>query len=201
MRLQRLAAAAAATALAASLVACSDSDRADDASPTDQAPSSTTSPGADVQSSDATSSAAAKVGKKARKKKAAAFPDATEKLSAGDQAKVRSLDRVGLGAKGQLAGDSDAVTVALYFGARQAMAADTGMDRTALEAVSAGTALREATVYVSAHMDEKIPFSVDVISSKAGTLHACVGPDADDARTLTVQGGKVVTDVAGDHHC
>lgn len=203
MRLQHLAAAAAAIALTASLVGCGDGT--DAAGATDGATSSVTpSAGADPSASDAPTTGATKSGeakKKRKKKPAATFPDATEKLSAGDQEKVKSLDRVGLGAKGQLVGDHDALTVALYFGARQAMAADTGMDRTALEAVSAGTALRDATVYVSEHMDEQVPFSVDVLSSEGGTLKACVGADAKEARMLTVEAGKVVTDVAGSHTC
>lgn len=206
MRIQRLAAAAAATALAASLVGCSDAkDAADKAKSAASSAASSVGTQAKEKASDAASKAADKVKdhvkEKAREKGRALFEDATAKLSPEAQKKVASLATVGLGAKGQLADDDDSVTVAEFFGARQAMTADTGMDRTALEAVSDGAALRNATVYVSRYMNKKIPFSVDVISSENGTVEACVGAKADRPRTLTVKDGKVVTNVAGDHTC
>lgn len=202
MRIQRLAAAAAAAALAATLVGCADAnDAADDirSSAADAASSATSS--ATPKAKDAASKAADKASEKASKKARELFTDATAKLSAADQRRLESLDRVGLGRQGELADDRDALTVAAYFAARQAMAADTGVDRLALEAASDGEALRDATVYVTEHTGETGPFSVNVLTSANGTVDACVGPKAKEPRTLTLAGGKVVTDAPGDHAC
>lgn len=193
MRIQRLAAAAAATALAASLVGCAEAkDAADKAKSAASDAASSAASQAKEKATDAASKAADKAKEKAKEKAGSLFEDATSKLSPEAQAKVKSLDSVGLGKKGELAQDDDAVLVAEYFGVRQATTADTGADRSALEAISAGQALKDATVYLSVHAGKDIKFAVNVVSSDAGTVNACVGPNGDRPRTLTVEDGKVV---------
>lgn len=202
MRIQRLAAAAAATALTATLVGCGEAqDVADTAKSAASEAASSAASQATEKASEAASKATDKVKKKAKKKAAALFEDATAKLSPEDQRRLRSLALVGLGTKGALADDADAVTAAKYFAARQAMAADTGVDRTALEAVAEGSALRDATVYVTEHTGETGAYSVNILTSAGGTVNACVGPKAKEPRTLTVTDGMVVTDSPGDHDC
>lgn len=202
MRIQRLAAAAAATALTATLVGCAEAkDVADTTKSAASEAASSAASQATEKASEAASKAADKVKKKAKKKPADGFEDATAKLSAEDQRKLESLALVGLGADGALADDADAVTAARYFAARQAMAADTGVDRSDLEAAAGGSALRDATVYVTEHTGETGAYSVNVLTSAGGAVDACVGPKAQEPRTLTVTDGKVVTDAPGDHDC
>lgn len=198
MRIQRLAAAAAATALAASLVGCAE---AKDAADKAKSAASDAASSAASQAKDKASDAASKAADKAKEKAGSLFEDARTKLPADVQKKLESLDSVGLGKKGELAEDADAVAVAEYFGVRQATTADTGADRSALEAISTGQALKDATVYMSVHAGKDIKFAVNVVSSDAGSVNACVGPNGDRPRTLTVKDGKVVTTTPAKFAC
>jgi hypothetical protein len=196
--------AVAALALAGSLAACGDAvnDAANKAkAKASEAAASAAAKGADAAksaASDAAEKAKAKAGDKAGDMAGSMFEDIKAKLSPEQQKKLESLDTVGLGKEGELAQDADSLTVADYFAARQA-AVPSG-DLSALREVAAARGLRNAKRYIRRGHAPKT-FSVDVVSSESGTVDVCVGPQGQNARTLTVKDGKVVLNAPGTHTC
>lgn len=200
MQSTRIAAALTTLALAGSLAACGDAvnDAAAKAkAKASEAAASTAAKGKEAAKS-AASEAAAKASGKAGDLAGSMFEDIKEKLSPEQQKKLESLDTVGLGEEGELAQDADSLTVADYFGARQAAVASG--DLTELKQVAAKRGLRNAKRYIRRGHAPK-SFSVDVVSSESGTVNVCVGPKGKNARTLTVVDGKVVLNAKGTHTC
>lgn len=202
MGFQRIAAAAVTTALAASLVACGAAeDAANDAKAKASEAAASAANKAEEKASekanDALDSAKAKGGALA----GSAYEDVLGKLSPEQQAKLKGLDAVALGKNGELAEDADSLTAANYYGARQAAVPGSGEDLTDLNAVAAGPALKEATLYIQQNAGSTPKFAIAVVSSDAGTVNLCVGPEGKNSRTLTVKDGKVVKAAQGTHAC
>ncbi|TCJ21311.1 hypothetical protein [Nocardioides jejuensis] len=203
MQTKRIAAAVATVALAGSLAACGDAvkNAADQAkSKTSDAAAAAASKGADA-AKDAASKAADQAKGKAGELGNSLLQDIKSKLSPEQQKKLEFVDTVGLGKKGELVEDADSLTVADYFGARQEAAANSGEDLSDLQAVAAGRGLRNATRYVTKFAGQTPKFSIEVVSSDAGTVNACAGPKGKKARTLIVKDGKVVANRKGTHTC
>lgn len=200
MQTNRIAAAVATLALAGSLAACGDDvkNAADQA----KAKASEAAASAAAKGKDAAKSAASKAADSAKAKASdmagSTFEDIKAKLSPEQQKKLESLDTVGLGEEGELAEDADSITVADYFAARQA--AVTSGDLTDLQEVAAARGLRNAKRYIARGHAPK-HFTVNVVSSEAGTVSVCAGPKGKNARTLTVKDGKVVLNAKGTHTC
>jgi hypothetical protein len=193
---KRLAAAAAATTiLAVTLTGCSQAqDAADKAKEkASEAAASKASEAADKLKDKATEVGGDQAGKLVN--------DVLDKLSPEEQQKLQGLESVALGKKGELVKDADSLTVAEFFGARQSAAATGGEELSALEAVSSQRVLKVATKYVVSKSGQDIPFIVNVVSSKGGTVEACVGPKGNIARAITVADGKVVKIAPGTQAC
>lgn len=204
MRIQKLLATSAATAiLATALVSCSEAqDAADKAK-------AKASEAAAAKAAEALESGKAKASEKAGEmieqakqgKAGALVNDVMAKLSPEQQDKLQGVDAVALGAEGELTEDADSLTVAEFFAARQQAAANGGEDLSALEALAGPRVFKRSTRYVTRNSGKDLPFVVSVVSSEAGAVNACVGPQGKRARTLTVTDGKVTKNVAGQHTC
>lgn len=197
--MRRIVAAAATTALAASLVACGAAeDAANKAKDKASEAAASAASEAAAKAKDAASGAADKAKSKASDMAGSMFEDVKSKLSPEQQKKLESLESVALGNEGELKEDPDALLVAEYFAARQA-AVESG-DLSEVEAVAAKQGLRNAKRYVAKGKAPK-NFSVNVVTSEAGTIEACVGPKGKNARALTIVDGKVVKNRKGTHTC
>jgi hypothetical protein len=199
-------AAAAATILAVSVTGCSQAgDAADKAKAKASEAAAAKASEAAAKAKEKASDAAGKLKDKATElggdKAGALANDVLDKLSPDEQQKLQGLDAVALGEKGELTEDADSLTVAEFFAARQSAAATGGEDLSALEAVSGQRVLKRATKYVVRNSGKDIPFVVNVVSSEGGTVDVCVGPKGKKARSITVQDGKVVKNLAGKHTC
>lgn len=199
MRIQRITAAAAATALTASLVACGAAeDAANQAKAKASEAAASAAEEAKNKAKDTASGAADKAKSKASEMAGSMYEDITAKLSPEQQEKLKGLESVALGNEGELKEDPDALLVAEYFAARQA-AVKSG-DLSEVEAIAAKQGLRNAKRYIAKGKAPKT-FSVNVVSSEAGKLEACVGPKGKKARLLVVADGKVVKNGKGTHTC
>lgn len=197
--MRRIVAAAATTALAASLVACGAAeDAANKAKDKASEAAASAASEAATKAKDAASGAADKAKSKASDMAGSMFEDVKSKLSPEQQKKLESLESVALGNEGELKEDPDALLVAEYFAARQAAVASG--DLSEVEAIAAKQALRNAKRYVAKGKAPK-NFSVNVVTSEAGTIEACVGPKGKNARALTIVDGKVVKNRKGTHTC
>lgn len=101
---------------------------------------------------------------------------------------------------GKFADDPAAKTAGQFFTVRQAAAADGG-DTSHLAEVATGKHLKVVTRYVKNHAGKTGPFSVTVVGVQGDSVDVCVGPRATNARTLTLEDGKVADNAAGDHDC
>lgn len=101
---------------------------------------------------------------------------------------------------GEFEGDAAAQTAAEYFEARYEAASGVG-DLSALEALTTARWFDVVSAWVEDNRGLTGPWTIKVVGVEGGLVSTCVGKDASLPRTVTLHGGKVARNAAGDFAC
>lgn len=102
---------------------------------------------------------------------------------------------------GEFSGDRNAEVAAGFFTARHAALASDGAETADLKAVTTPQHFKKSSAFVTKNAGKQKATTVTVVGVEGGSVDVCAGPKGTNARTLTIEGGKVAANAKGQHTC